>query len=170
MIETNRLIIKPLTYEQLTQYIQNDPALEAGLNVKPGNRTISPDLKEAFEKEILPNVADPTKNYLFSTLWTIILKDENRMAGDLCFVGEPNADGEVEVGYGTHDEFQGRGIMTEALQGLILWARKQPGVKAIVASTEKSNAASSAVLKKNGFIQCGEEGELWQWKRELRST
>jgi len=61
MVETERLILKPLTYGQL--------------------------IKEAFEQTILPNVADTTKNYLFSTLWTAISKIGNKMIGDLCIVG-----------------------------------------------------------------------------------
>jgi len=36
------------------------------------------------------------------------------MVGHLCIVREPNAKGEVEVGYGTYDEFQNKGFMTEA--------------------------------------------------------
>jgi ribosomal-protein-alanine N-acetyltransferase len=30
---------------------------------------------------------------------------DNKMVGDLVIVGEPNADGEIEIGYGTYDEF-----------------------------------------------------------------
>ena len=64
------------------------------------------------------------RTYLFSTLWTIILKEENKMVGDLCFVGEPDAEGEIEIGYGTYDEFRKRGYMTEAVNGMINWAIK----------------------------------------------
>lgn len=84
MIETARLIIKPLTYNQLKKYIKCDNSLEAELNINKVSRTISADLKEAFEQTILPNVADKSKNYLFSTLWTAISKKENKMVGDLC--------------------------------------------------------------------------------------
>ena len=36
------------------------------------------------------------------------------MIGDLCMVGEPNADGEIEIGYGTYEQFQGKGFMTKS--------------------------------------------------------
>jgi len=165
MIETDRLIIKPLSYQQLVKYIQVDPTLETDLQVNHTDRSIPPELQEALEQTILPHVADPSRNYLFHTLWTIILKSENRMVGDICFVGEPDERGAVEVGYGTYEAFQNRGIMSEALGGLIIWARRQPGVKVIIASTEKTNIASSAVLQKNGFIRCGESDNLVQWSR-----
>src|SRR5664279_6134277 len=111
MIETERLILKPLTYEQLIKYTRLDKSLETELNLNTTSRTISSELKEALEQTILPNVADPNKNYLFSTLWTVILKEENKMVGDLCFVGEPNENGEIEIGYGTYDEFKKKGYM-----------------------------------------------------------
>ena len=87
MIETKRLLLKPLTYSQLLKYIKSDDSLEEELNLNKTSRVIDPELKEAFEQTILPNVADPTKDYLYSTLWTAISKEENKLAGDLCFVG-----------------------------------------------------------------------------------
>jgi [ribosomal protein S5]-alanine N-acetyltransferase len=143
--------------------------LEAELNLNKTSRTISPELKEAFEQTILPNVADKTKNYLYSTLWTAILKAENKMIGDLCIIGEPNADGEIEIGYGTYDEFQGKGFMTEIVSGIIEWAKTQQIVKAIIASTDKTNTASFKVLQNNNFIKIGETETLFNWKLETNN-
>jgi len=164
MLETKRLIIKPLTQSQLLKYIKLDNTLETEFGLPESSRTISPELLEALENTILPNVADTRKNYLFSTLWTIISKEENKMVGDLCFVGEPNDKGEVEIGYGTYPEFQGRGFMTDAVGILIQWAGKQSSVKAVVASTAKNNPASYSVLIKNNFKKTGETDELYKWK------
>jgi ribosomal-protein-alanine N-acetyltransferase len=168
MLETPRLRIIPLTLEQLQQYILADNSLETSLQVQESFRTISPDLQEALEQTILPNVADTSKNYLFATLWTIILKEENRIVGDLCFVGEPNADGEIEIGYGTYEGYRQRGFMTEAVGGMIGWAEKQPHVRAMIASTEKNNRASSSVLEKNNFAQSGETDTLLHWRLQLQ--
>ena len=167
MIETERLIIKPLTYNQLEKYILNDNSLEEELNLNETSRSISPELKEALELTILPNVADTSKNYLYSTLWSLISKKDNKMVGDLCFVGAPNADGEIEIGYGTYDIFTGKGFMTEAVGGMISWAKKQPQIRAIIADTEKQNTASFRVLEKNGFVKTSETDTLFQWKLNL---
>lgn len=169
MIETDRLILQPLTYKQLIKYIKCDNSLEAELGLNENSRTISTELKEAFEQTILPNVADKTKNYLYSTLWTAISKAENKMIGDLCIVGEPNADGEIEIGYGTYEEFQNKGFMTEIVSGIITWAKLQPIVKSIIASTDKTNLASSKVLEKNYFIKMGETETSFSWKLEIKS-
>ena len=167
MITTQRLILQPLTYEQLIKYINNNTSLEEELSVNPTSRKISPELKEAFEQTIIPNVANTTKNYLYSTLWTAISKLENKMVGDLCIVGEPNSEGEIEIGYGTNEEFQNKGFMTEMVGGIIDWTKTQPKVKAILASTEKSNRASSKVLQKNNFSIIGETELVLNWKLDL---
>lgn len=169
MIETKRLIIKPLTYEQLVKYARCDNSLERELNLNETERNISPELKEALEETILPNVADTTKNYLYSTLWTAILKTENKMVGDLCIVGEPNTQGEIEIGYGTYEAFQGRGYMTEVVNGIIEWARTQPEVKSIVAYTDKNNVASFKVLQHNNFIKVAETDTSYSWKLVIRN-
>ncbi len=164
MIETERLILKPLTYDQLIKYIKADNSLEEELDLNDTIREMSLDLKEALEETILPNVADTSKNYLFATLWTAILKEENKMVGDLCFLGEPNTVGEIEIGYGTYEAFRKKGFMTEAVAGMIKWAENQAEVKSIFASTEKNNVASYSILQKNNFIKIGETDTLLNWR------
>lgn len=167
MIETERLILRPLTYDQLLKYLRSDNSLEAEFNLNKTSRTISEELKEALEQTIIPNVSDKSKNYLYSTIWTAILKSENKMVGDLCIYGEPGVMGEIEIGYGTYDEFQNRGFMTEIVNGIIEWTRGQTNVKSIIASTEKTNTASFKVLEKNNFIKIGETETLLNWKLEM---
>lgn len=167
MIETKRLILKPLTYDQLVKYAKCDNSLEAELNLNKTSRTMSPELLEALEQTILPNVADVSKDYLYSTLWTAISKTDNKMIGDLCIVGEPNPDGEIEIGYGTYEEFQGKGFMTEMVAGILDWAKKQPKVKSVIASTDKTNIASFKVLEKNRFIKVGETETILNWRLTL---
>lgn len=164
MIETERLLLQPLTYEQLVKYAKCDNSLETELGLKESSRTISVELAEALAQVILPNVADTNKNYLYSTIWTAISKAENEMVGDLCIYGEMNADGEIEIGYGTYDEFQKKGFMTEIVKGIIDWVSTQVSVKSIIASTDKSNVASFTVLEKNNFVKIGETETLFNWK------
>lgn len=170
MIETERLILKPLTYDQLVKYIKSDHSLEVELKLQKTSRKISPELYEALEQTILPNVSDKTKNFLFNTLWTAISKSENKMIGDLCIIGEPNTNGEIEIGYGTYDEFQGKGFMTEMVSGIIEWTKTQNNVAAILAETDKSNIASFKVLEKNNFIKIGETETSFKWKFNSNKT
>jgi [ribosomal protein S5]-alanine N-acetyltransferase len=57
--------------------------------------------------------------------------------------------------------------MTGMTGGIIEWAKTQPCVRSIIASTNKSNIASFKVLEKNNFIKPGEKEELFNWKLEM---
>lgn len=168
MISSERLTLKPLSYTQLIKYIENDGSLEAELKLNPTKKVISPELREALAETILPNVADTGKNHLFSTLWGIILKSESRMIGDICFVGEPDENGEIELGYGTYEPYRGKGYMTEAVACILYWAKRQDNVRSVFAQTAKDNPASFAILKKNNFELVGEDEQILNWKLIFR--
>jgi [ribosomal protein S5]-alanine N-acetyltransferase len=163
MIETERLFLKPLSLQQLEKYIRCDNSLERELKLALGNRSIPSYFKIKLQEQMLPRVADPSKNYLFSTLWTGISKADHRMVGELCFKGEPNAKGEIELGYGMYEDFKNQGFMTEMLEAIISWAQTQAEVTVIVASSEKSNFASSKILVKNGFEINGMDENYFHW-------
>jgi ribosomal-protein-alanine N-acetyltransferase len=73
----------------------------------------------------------------------------------------------VEIGYGTYDTFQRKGYMTEAVGGMIEWAKTRPAIKAIIASTDLTNVASWAVLERNHFIKYGATEGLFHWHLKL---
>jgi [ribosomal protein S5]-alanine N-acetyltransferase len=164
LLETERLFIMPLSYEQLLNYLKLDNSLEESLGLNYYARIIPDELKEALEKEILPHVAKQGKDYFLSTLWTIIDKKKKVMIGDLCFKGKPNEHGEVEIGYGTFSDFQGRGFMTEAVGSIAQWTLNQPRVNSILAETKKENIPSHKTLSKNNFIIYKETGDMFWWR------
>ncbi|MBK7652281.1 MAG: GNAT family N-acetyltransferase [Flammeovirgaceae bacterium] len=57
----------------------------------------------------------------------------------------------------------------EGVSGIIEWAKTQPEIKAIIASTDKTNTASFKVLEKNSFIKIGETESLFNWKLVIKS-
>jgi RimJ/RimL family protein N-acetyltransferase len=163
ILVTERLFIRPLSPAQLQKYTELNNILETELGLNPSGRAISAALKEALEQVIIPHVSS-SDNFLYSTLWTMIVKDLKQMVGDLCFKGSPNEHGEIEIGYGTYDGFQGRGYMTEAIGAMVGWAFRQPGVRAMIAETERDNMPSHRTLSKNGFVVYKEvENMLW-WR------
>lgn len=166
VLETPRLRIFPLTYAQLISYLENDQSLETELALQFHPREVSPALKEAFDETILPAMEHAGENYVFSTLWTVVVKEQQMMAGDLCFQGAPNEQGEIEIGYGSHEAFQGKGIMTEAVGALVAWAFQQPDVRAVVAETDPENVPSQRILEKNGFRQTGVNASNLCWRLE----
>jgi ribosomal-protein-alanine N-acetyltransferase len=152
----------------MIKYINNDGSLEIELGLNKNLKSISAELKEALEGSILPNLADPANNYLFFTLWTLIDKENKMMVGDICFVGKPNSQGEVEIGYGTYEAFRGQGFMTEAVGGLIGWSKQQVNIKSIIASTDQSNIASYSILENNKFVKSGQTEALFNWSLKIK--
>lgn len=164
LIETKRLLLIPLTYGQLLNYLKADGSLEKELGLQARPREISQELMEAFQFAILPAVAIGAEQSFYYTLWTIIWKEEKAMVGDCCFKGPPNESGEIEIGYGTHPAFQKQGFMTEAIGAFARWAWAQPDVKAIIAETDKDNFASQKILEKNRFSSYRVQDEMVWWR------
>lgn len=167
MIETERLKLIPLTYKQLVMYVQCDNTLEENLQLNENKRVLSPLLANVLARTILPKVANKQNNALYFTLWTLILKEENKMVGDLCFKGEPNEQGEIEIGYGMYEGFRGKGYMKEAVGAMLKWAEAQENVQSVTAQTQKDNLPSISILTKNGFEKCGESEKFFSWKIAL---
>ncbi len=150
-LESSNLVIKPLTASELQLYKINDGQLEHALGAQYHPRNVPYELYDALEQEIIPNVEVNKDAYLFYTLWSIYHKELNCLVGDICFKGPADIDGQIEIGYGTYPDFQGRGIMKEAINLILEWAFSQEGIKRILAETEEDNIASHAVLKANRF-------------------
>jgi ribosomal-protein-alanine N-acetyltransferase len=81
--------------------------------------------------------------------------DYSVLCGSIGFKGPPDKRGIVEIGYSVLPEFQGQGLATEMVAGIIQWAKHRPGVRRIEAETNIDNRASIRVLKKNSFIRVG---------------
>ena len=82
------------------------------------------------------------------------------MIGNVGFHGEPGvnaADAEraLEIGYSIQPEHRRRGYATEAVEGMLAWARGQ-GIRHFVASVAPDNAPSLAIIRKLGFVRTGE--------------
>jgi GNAT superfamily N-acetyltransferase len=162
MIETKRLQIIPLLYDQLLMYVKADPSLEKELNVQPFIHSFSKDLLQIIEHIIIPKLLHPENDYHYFSIWLIILKTKRIVVGDLFFKGEPDDKGEIEIGYGTYEAQRTKGYMSEAIAGMIEWARKQQPVNAILAETEKMNTGSIKVLQNNHFQVYREKGNaVW---------
>jgi hypothetical protein len=79
----------------------------------------------------------------------------------------------IELRYGVHGDYWGKGIAGEAARAVMQWAASERRVKRFIAETEKTNARSGKVLEKMGFRQSGtgywkEPSEL-EWERVVGS-
>ena len=151
MIETRRLLIRPLSYDELLKHITSPSGLAEDLGLKASESLIEKDTQEAILNDMLPHLSDSTKESLFYTMWIMIEKYKRVIIGGICFHGEPDDNGEVEIGYGTDLGYRNRGYMTETISGMTKWAKDSGKIKAIKAETNRNNVASISVLEKNKF-------------------
>jgi RimJ/RimL family protein N-acetyltransferase len=91
----------------------------------------------------------------------IVRREDGRsMIGNIGFHGQPGvnaagSDTALEIGYGIQPEHRGQGYATEAVEGLIGWARTE-GIDHFVASVAPGNEPSLAIILKLGFLRTGE--------------
>lgn len=141
IIETNRLTIQNASESEMRSIIE---------------KQTDPELIKAYSEMLQECLANPEKWNWYAT-WMIKKKDGTHI-GDLCFKGQGD-DGSVEIGYGIVEEYQGQGYATEAVESVVLWALKQPGVYRVEAETDPENKKSQRVLEKCGFAPLGIIGE-----------
>jgi ribosomal-protein-alanine N-acetyltransferase len=88
--------------------------------------------------------------------------------GQMGAKGQPDAQGDLEIGYGLNPEAWGQGYATEAVRALVTALLARPGVQRVTAQTATTNPASARVLEKLGFRRVGtawdkEDGDLNVW-------
>jgi len=167
MVETSRLLISPLTREQLGLYLQAGDLFETATGLTCAGRMVVPAVQNMVTKFTIPQMANATAdNYLFYTFWIVVEKSSRLIVAELGFKGEPTGSGEIEIGYGTMPAHQGKGFMSEAVGGMVRWGKKRPDVHCILAETDETNAASIKVLHKNNFIPYTRKGNMLWWKHK----
>jgi ribosomal-protein-alanine N-acetyltransferase len=169
MVETSRLTIIPLSYDQLKLYLEAENKFENSLQLINTNRTVAPIVKNAVELITLPKMKRAINdNYLFDTFWIVIDKNLKTIVAELGFKGRPDKAGEIEIGYGTLINHRNKNYMTEAVAGMINWAKQRLDVHFILAETDEDNNASIKVVKKNNFILFDKRGKMLWWKVEVK--
>jgi RimJ/RimL family protein N-acetyltransferase len=107
-------------------------------------------------QDALPFVVEQLRHHPDATewwMWAIAL--DGRFAGTVGFAGPPDPEGSVQVGYSVLPEWQGRGVATDALRGIVGWAFGHPEVRRVRATIPPWNAPSIRVAEKVGFARAG---------------
>ncbi len=81
------------------------------------------------------------------------------LIGDGGFMGLPDANGSVEIGYSVLPSFRRQGYAREGVAGLLAVAFDRAEIKTVMAETVNDNAASIGVLERLGFCRIGGAGE-----------
>jgi RimJ/RimL family protein N-acetyltransferase len=166
-IITKRLLLRPLTRTELSQYVPGPAAWAATLDLKCELQTLDRDTQEAILKDLFPYLTE--FNACFLSLWIMIDFSSSVIVGSFCFHGLPS-EGKVEIGYGVHPHSQGMGYMTEALIGIVDWLKTRQEVDCLVVETAPGNRASIRILEKAGFSCLGIRGENLGYSYQIRQN
>ncbi len=107
-----------------------------------------------------------------ATTFVAVEREGGEAIGQLGAKGEPDAAGDLEIGYGFGPESWGQGYATEAVAALCDFLRGMDGVRRLTAQTATGNGASGRVLEKTGFVRVGtgwtaDDGDLILWARDM---
>ncbi|HNZ66987.1 MAG TPA: GNAT family N-acetyltransferase, partial [Planctomycetota bacterium] len=127
------------------------------LKIRPRNKKEMKQLIEKTEDEELQSIyKDMLQNMFHGAIqwnsnWKISLLSTGQEIGCIAFMGPPDYNQRVEIGYIIDEPFQHQGYATEAVQALVSWALLQKNVQSIIAYTKEQNIYSQKVLLKNNF-------------------
>ncbi len=152
MINTERLVIKPLTAE-------DEKAISKLFTDNIVKKTyILPDFKDPehlsrYFMRIL-EISNSKEHYLYG----VYLKDSMELVG---MINDTEIDGNesIELGYAYLPEHFGKGYATEALGGMINYL-KGLGFRRVNAGAFEENPASMRVMEKCGMTRTGMTGSL----------
>ena len=85
----------------------------------------------------------------------IVRKEDERLIGHCGFHGTPEDVGRAEIGYTVFEPYRRQGYASEAVGGLLEWARTQ-GTRVVVASVLADNRPSLGVVARLGFEPTGD--------------
>jgi RimJ/RimL family protein N-acetyltransferase len=149
---------------RLTLVLQTpDEVLALVEALPPADRAeVSPDW---LARVLVTAAGDP-----WSLSFTAVERASGSAIGGCGFKGPPDADGVVEVTYGTNPAYRRRGYATEAAGALTGFAFASGRVLLVRAHTRPDNKASARVLEKCGFKRVGqvmdpEDGLVCRWER-----
>ena len=149
-LTTARLTLRQLliTDEQEIFTLRSDSEINKYLD-----RQVSKTIDDArnFINKVNENI-----NKNDSLYWAITLRDRNIFVGTICLFGLSDENDKCEIGYELLTDFQGQGIMKEALEKVIDYAFNTIKVQRIEAFSHRDNQNSKKLLKKFSFSNTNE--------------
>ena len=150
ILTTERLTLRQLTRndEQEIFILRSDSEINKYLD-----RQLSNTVEDArnFINKVNENI-----NKNDSLYWAITLSDKDKLIGTICLFGFSDDNYKCEIGYELLTNFQGQGIMREAVEKVIDFALNNIKVKRIEASLHRDNQSSVKLLEKFSFRNSNE--------------
>ncbi len=160
-LETKRLQLIPFSLDLKKAAFNARARLVAMLGVNVPEHWPGPDLAEAlpsFIENMERAPSEPTWD------WIAIHRSEQAVIGDIGFMGGPDHEGVVEVGYSIVPEYRNQGYATEMARALIAWAFQENRIRVVTAACLDDNFGSIKVLEKAGMRRLEPDGNMLKWE------
>jgi ribosomal-protein-alanine N-acetyltransferase len=147
ILTTQRLVLRQITIKDA-----------AALYALRSNETVM----QYIDKPLAKSLADAVEliektmdalTYNDGITWAICLADDLTMIGTIGYWKFRKEHYRAEIGYLLLPEYQGKGIMFEAMQTVIRYGFQQLHLHSIEANVNPDNVASIGILEKNGFVR-----------------
>lgn len=159
VLRTERLILRQLLSSDDHEIfaLRSDNDVNKYLDRKPAQ---SIDDAKTFIRTINENTR---RNY--SIYWAITLNGTDQLIGTICLFDFSDDNLKAEIGYELLPDFQGKGIMQEAISKVINFGLQHIGLNSIEACTHYENLNSIRLLEKFDFKKnCAGEGNFLIFK------
>jgi [ribosomal protein S5]-alanine N-acetyltransferase len=146
VITTQRLILRRLNIKDTKEImmLRSDEQVNKFID-----RPKSIDLTEA--KQFIEKIDKGINNNEW-IYWAITLKDDDTLIGTICLWNISVENDTAEIGYELHPDFQGNGIMKEAIPKIIEYGFNKMKLEIITAFTHPGNNRSTNLLMKYNFL------------------
>lgn len=130
-------------------------------------RPLYKNIEEAREKIVYLNNGIAKSEWIF---WTITLKNDTKLIGTICLWNIIKEHYRAEVGFELHPNFQGKGLMQEALTAVLDYGFKDMGFHSIVGYVNPNNLSSIKLMERNNFVREAYFKEDVFFNRKFRDT
>ncbi len=149
IIKTESLKLRRLGLQDAADLfdMRSDPRMHEYTDTRP-DRSVEETRKyiQAMNRGIDENVW---------VVWAIEHRPTGRVIGTVCIWNLKAEQVSGELGYGLHPEYQGQGLMREALLAVIDYGFSTMQLGVLEAYTEERNLKSRGLLKRCGFSEIG---------------
>ena len=145
-MRTENLVLRKIQIEDINEYfiLKSDLRLLVHYEAKAKNLAETKKKLESINEDINKNEA---------ILWGIALKGADKIIGSICYWNISEDGLKAEIGYELMVDWQGRGIMNEAVQAVVKYGFNQMGLEIIEACPNATNIKSLKLLERNKFIK-----------------
>ncbi|TCL54659.1 ribosomal-protein-alanine N-acetyltransferase [Hydrogenispora ethanolica] len=151
-LTTERLVLRQLSEADLDQFfiLKSDERLLKNYDAKPKTY-------EEARRKLQELIRDIAANR--SITWAITLQGRDRLIGSICYWNISPEESKAEIGYELLADWQGRGIMQEAVAAVIEYGFHGMKLQRIEAVPNPGHAKSIKLLERNHFIRGAEFAE-----------